>query len=151
MPLAHGARSLTQIIVGTRMRSISTTVNTASSNEITMACIQRLIGHQVLPRLQCAATRDQVSGGEVGHRVQREQEEQPERDEQRCAKSLPAQRGLSHCSHLAVRRTRRLYATITMATMTIISSASAYAKPDWPSTTSLVSAARISSGTIGLP
>ncbi len=37
MPLAHGARSLTQIIVGTRMRSISTTVNTASSNEITMA------------------------------------------------------------------------------------------------------------------
>ena len=56
-----------------------------------------------------------------------------------------------HRNHRAVRRTRRLYATITTATTTIISSASAYANPDWPSTTSLVNAERISSGTIGLP
>ena len=37
MPLAHGARSLTQIIVGTRITSINTTVKTASSSEMTMA------------------------------------------------------------------------------------------------------------------
>ena len=37
MPLAQGARSRTQIIVGTNTNSIATTVKTASSNEITIA------------------------------------------------------------------------------------------------------------------
>ena len=37
MPLAHGARSRTQIIVGTSSTSIATTVSTASSSEITIA------------------------------------------------------------------------------------------------------------------
>ena len=36
MPLAHGVRSRTQIIVGTSISSIATTVKTASSNEITI-------------------------------------------------------------------------------------------------------------------
>ena len=36
MPLAHGVRSRTQIIVGTSIRSIATTVKTASSSEITI-------------------------------------------------------------------------------------------------------------------
>jgi hypothetical protein len=36
-PLAHGVRSRTQIIVGTRTSSIATTVSTASSSEITIA------------------------------------------------------------------------------------------------------------------
>ena len=36
MPLAHGVRSRTQIIVGTSSSSIATTVKTASSKEITI-------------------------------------------------------------------------------------------------------------------
>ena len=36
-PLAHGARSRTQIIVGTSSTSIATTVNTASNSDITIA------------------------------------------------------------------------------------------------------------------
>jgi hypothetical protein len=37
MPLAHEARSRTQIMVGTRFSSIATTVKAARSNETTMA------------------------------------------------------------------------------------------------------------------
>ena len=108
MPLAHGARSRTQIIVGTSTSSIATTVKTASSKRDHDRLIQRVVGDQVLPRLHGAAACDQVAGGEVGHRVQREQEEQPERHPQRRAKDLAAHRRAPHLSHLAVRLTSAL-------------------------------------------
>ena len=78
-PLAHGARSRTQIIVGTSSTSISTTVKTASSSEITIAWYSASSATRFFHACHGAPARDQVAGGEVGHRVQREQEEQPER------------------------------------------------------------------------
>ena len=108
MPLAHGVRSRTQIIVGTSSSSIATTVKTASSSEITIDWYSASSATRFVHACSGAPAGDQVAGGEVGHRVQREQEEQPERHPQRRAKDLAAQRGAPHRSHLAVRRTSAL-------------------------------------------
>ena len=94
----------------------------------------------------------EVAGGEVGHRVQREQEEQPERrrsssqrSTRRPTRAVCLTAATSRCAqqqrvgdhhdrddddHLQRQRV---------------------GEAGWPSTTSLVSAERISSGTIGLP
>src|SRR5207245_7177758 len=84
----------------------------------------------------------------------------PDRSEEECAKedkrhdakdlelgpSRPA-----HCSHLAVRRWSTAYSPLTMATITISTTACAFANPGSCRPTSLVIALLICSGRIGPP
>ena len=69
--------------------------------------VELLVLAEVLPRLQGPAALDQVARAEVGHRVEREHEVEPEeRQQDSSGRTRPRARTAGHRSHLDVRRTR---------------------------------------------